>query len=146
MNQGPGTPLKRAPGHESIKDSSSKNTDSNVELRTQKTSTCEFGQFGNGGSLDSHTPGFFILVHQKTMISWQGEAWDPESVSQPCPGIKISRRISFSCAIQGHCTTINISRICYSGAKKVQGSDRYSQLGRQQVGAESQPANTPASQ
>ena len=34
----------------------------------------------------------FILVHQKTMISWSGEAWDLESEALPCTRIKISRK------------------------------------------------------
>ena len=96
---------------------------------------------------------FFILVHQKALISWSAEAWDPESVSWHCTRMKISRKFKFSCTIQGHCTRIKISRIfLFWCKKKVQGSACLnfflalaSWAGSKSGQKASQPASQPAS-
>ena len=97
------------------------------ELR--KNESLILGHFGRGGHFILVQPiwpmhqnktflEMFILVHQKAMISWSAEAWDPESVSWHCTRMKISRKFKFSCTIQGHCTRIRVPRIFLFWCKK----------------------------
>ena len=117
INPDPGPVLKCAPGHNSIKDLSIiKSYWLKVGLvHSEYFKLCLWAIWTGGYFIwPTHQNNTFleilILVHQKSMISWSGEAWDPESAAWHCTRINISRKFQFSCTIQGHRTRIKISR------------------------------------
>ena len=104
INPDLGPPSKCDPGHDSIEDSSIiKSYWLKVGLVHSEKFKLWLWAIWTGGYFILVQPilptyqnksflGFFILVHQKSMISWSGEAWDPESAVWHCTRIKKSRK------------------------------------------------------